>query len=294
MFSLITFLLERIDTDVNSLEHFDKNVETLGKHVRKILMHFAEDSKKMVRFKVGKSYVDRLGSIFNPSDASNWKWSGVAKRWQKYQNFNALVVFYAFTRDDVLACQHLVNHRMDNQSLALLYERAVEAWCEQDEFLSVLHTESKDPGGGGKMKRDEADGFVLYVAVTLADELACGCNTTNDNEIHACGECLVVACDQHLQNCGGCDIYKCKDHITEQYLSCIECEEEFCEECTSSGLSCSCGNYVCETCLVDIVANTCERCRDITCSHCLKVTISIYFFCFILDTGVQLPIYNCL
>jgi hypothetical protein len=269
-------LEQRIDTNVCNVDDFDRNTMWLGEHVHTILQQFVNGCSTTVEFKVGKTFVKgKSGCEFDPCDTSTWEWSGVTKRFSNYPSeYYGMVVFYAFTQADAEASKFCSSHRLDNQNLALIYERGVERWCKENN-LSLLHTLSKTDGGGGMIGKHAA-GYVLYVAVTMKDLLACKCKASDVEPAkrHVC-KCLAVTCDKHkeFQHCGFCFA-----EIYSDSRRCRKCEHIFCEECAieSGGKACNCREYVCVACLREgMEEQKCDLCDYVGSDCCVD---EVYFF----------------
>jgi len=119
----------------------------------------------------------------------------------------------------------------------------------------------------------EADGYLLYVAVSEVDELLCGCsNERGAEDTVSCSVCVAVACKDHsevIKSCGGCNISLCKDHAgDEKYVTCAECDEDFCESnCSWLGGNCPCGAFLCEMHYVEGI-QICDSCNEPFCKSC--------------------------
>lgn len=150
---------------------FDACVATIGQHFLATLADL-QDRYDVAEITIGKTYIKRRRAGNAPverDNVRNWMWAGVSSRWNatyKRRDYDGLIVGYCFVRADVPA--GLLANGMDQEHLALTYERAVTTWLRAQPAAHGLVHEGDDGGGGRRGKKTYA-GYVLYMAFRYAD-----------------------------------------------------------------------------------------------------------------------------
>lgn len=168
-------LINSADVDLDDPDSFDGKVAELGHHVIDIIEKFRENDLCVQRIKIGKTGVaGRKNREFDPSNYLTWKYGdtknaspGDRYRGNKADGFNVLIVIHCFTRADVP--EQLRNHGIDQQSLVLNYEYAVDKWMRDAENFDDNIEIIGDDGGGGRRGKVLAGG-VLYVALVVKED----------------------------------------------------------------------------------------------------------------------------
>jgi len=147
--------------------NFDEQVKIISHHINDIVNKVETESKrKVINIRIGKTFAprnQRTRAKFSTDDASTMRIEGLRSRWSSYAKagFSCLVGVAAFGGSDVP--ELLADHGLDQELLALVYERAVERACR----ALNMPVDNPDTGGGGRCTSKLYASYLVYVAIKL-------------------------------------------------------------------------------------------------------------------------------